>query len=191
MITWSPFTGYWTFCLTVLNIPSLPTSQNHFLAAVNNFLEELNRKKTDPEIINSITANAILYNIKCRKQKCDRILKKVKSYLKVNKLLAVPFDRGVGFCLMEKNEYYEKVNDIPAGLQFEAVNLRDAWTPKSFFGWRGAHQSGFEETVFRWASVRRVLEIAKVHKTDIPVRPILSMPGSCQDNLANKMATFI
>ena len=43
--------------------------------------------------------------------------------MKVNNFPAVPFDKGVGFYPVEKNEDYERVNDILAGSQFEAVNF--------------------------------------------------------------------
>ena len=42
-----------------------------------------------------------------------------KKYLKDNELLAIPFDKGVGICLMHKDTYHEKMNDIIRLPQFE------------------------------------------------------------------------
>ena len=35
-----------------------------------------------------------------------------KQYLKENDLLAIPFDKGIGICLMHKNAYHGKMNAI-------------------------------------------------------------------------------
>ena len=44
-----------------------------------------------------------------------------KRYLKDNDLLAVPFDKGVGICLMKKEDYCSKLNDILQLPQFQKV----------------------------------------------------------------------
>ena len=44
-----------------------------------------------------------------------------QKYLKDNKLLAVPFDKGVGICLMKQEVYEDKLMDILKLPQFEKM----------------------------------------------------------------------
>ena len=47
-----------------------------------------------------------------------------KWYLKENNLLAVPFDKGIGICVMKKDAYHTKLNAILQLSQFEKVTER-------------------------------------------------------------------
>ena len=44
-----------------------------------------------------------------------------KRYLKEHGLLAIPFDRAIGICVMDKNTYHSKLNEIISLPQFEKV----------------------------------------------------------------------
>ena len=44
-----------------------------------------------------------------------------KRYLKDNDLLAIPFDKGVGICVMKKQTYHSKLDQIISLPQFEKV----------------------------------------------------------------------
>ena len=44
-----------------------------------------------------------------------------KKYLKENELVAVPFDKGIGICLMKKTLYQNKMDDIINLPQFEKI----------------------------------------------------------------------
>ena len=44
-----------------------------------------------------------------------------QKYLKDSKLLAVPFDKGVGICLMTQEVYEDKLMDILKLPQFEKM----------------------------------------------------------------------
>lgn len=44
-----------------------------------------------------------------------------KKYLKENDLLAIPFDKGVGFCIMKKELCHEKMDSILNLPQFEKL----------------------------------------------------------------------
>ena len=44
-----------------------------------------------------------------------------QRYLKQNDLLAVPFDKGVGICLMKRDTYQRKMDDILSLDQFEKL----------------------------------------------------------------------
>ena len=46
-----------------------------------------------------------------------------KKYLKENDLLAVPFDKGVGICIMRKTDYYE--NWIKLSTFLSSKNIRN------------------------------------------------------------------
>ena len=41
------------------------------------------------------------------------------KYLKENRLLAIPFDKGVGICVMKKETYDQKMKSITDLPQFE------------------------------------------------------------------------
>ena len=44
------------------------------------------------------------------------------DYLKANDLLAVPFDKGCGFCVMKKSSYREKLGELLNSDQFQKID---------------------------------------------------------------------
>ena len=52
----------------------------------------------------------------------DRALKKANDFLKDQKLLAVRFDKGCGYCVMKPTTYLDKLNEILISSQFEPRN---------------------------------------------------------------------
>ena len=50
----------------------------------------------------------------------DKGVKKVINFLKNQKLLAVPFDKGCDFCVLEETTYWFQLNDILSASQVEA-----------------------------------------------------------------------
>ena len=44
------------------------------------------------------------------------------DYLTANVLLAVPFDKGCSFCVMQKLTYREKLDDVLNSDQFQKIN---------------------------------------------------------------------
>ena len=57
----------------------------------------------------------------------DKGNEKARKYLKDNGLLTVPFDKGVGFCVMKKETYEKKLKDLLQAEQFsERRNLTDS-----------------------------------------------------------------
>ena len=54
-----------------------------------------------------------------------------QKYLKDNKLLAVPFDKGIGICIMKHETYEEKLSEILSLPQFEKYvpKRKDARNP--------------------------------------------------------------
>ena len=71
------------------------------LAEVNRLLYHCKVNKISNEIINDINVKTLNYVKKCKKQKASRNVTLTKRYLKENNLLAVPFDKGIGICVMK------------------------------------------------------------------------------------------
>ena len=61
----------------------------------------------------------VLKNI--RETPLDRSLAKVQKYLRDNALIAVPFDKGVGFCVMKKSTCGEKLEKVLDCEQFRKL----------------------------------------------------------------------
>ena len=57
-----------------------------------------------------------------RETSMERGVKKVHDYLKANDLLAVPFDKVCGFCVMKKSTYMEKLDEVLNSDQFQIIN---------------------------------------------------------------------
>ena len=74
-------------------------------------------------MINKINANALLFCQQCTKQLQNRTVIKAKQYLKANNLVAVPSDKGLGFCLKYKAFYVSKVQQLTSGHQFEVYDV--------------------------------------------------------------------
>ena len=95
----------------------------HFLANVDRLLSVNNpNKDTD----NDIQALATWYIEQNRKIPHDSAAEIVTKYLRKSGLLAVPFDKGVGFCLMRTTDYQTKLNDILNGPQFRKCDIDDS-----------------------------------------------------------------
>ena len=127
-----------------------------------------------------------------------------KKYLKEQDLLAIPFDKGVGICIMKK-EYHHKLNKIINLPQFQKLETRrkNAKHPvfkeeervKDILTKLRKKQKISEELYHtmkpRGSQPARLYGLAKVHKKDIPVRPVLSMPGSAYHRVAIKIAEWL
>ena len=84
----------------------------HFLADIDSFLSELKLNRIRGEKLCEIEAAAKRYAKNVKKTPSDKGVEKVRNYLKDNGLLAVPFDKGVGFCVMKKETYEKKLKDL-------------------------------------------------------------------------------
>ena len=52
----------------------------------------------------------------------DKAVEKTRTYLKDNGLLAVPFDKGFGFCIMRKQKCESKLESLLQSAQFVKKN---------------------------------------------------------------------
>ena len=147
---------------------------------------------TGTEVINDINAASMKYIQSCSSQKSPRNLIMAKKYLKDNNLVAVPFDKGVGFCVMKEQKYKDKLNDILKLDQFKKETnprsnskdliLREEERVNGVLSQLKEDNKISEEMytklVSRGGQPPRLYGLAKVHKQTVPVRPVLSMPGT-------------
>ena len=89
------------------------------LAQIDSLLYQCKRNQVSEDIMNEINVATFKYIKACSEQKTPRNIKMTKRYLKDNKLLAVPFDKGVGICVMRKETFEKKLMDILRLSQFE------------------------------------------------------------------------
>ena len=173
----------------------------HFLADIDSFLSELKLNRIPGEKLCEIEAAAKRYAKNVKQTPSDEGVEKARNYLKDNGLLAVPFDKGVGFCVMKKETYEKKLKDFLQAEQFsERKNLTDSVIMKNekninkklLAMKKKDKASEAMYTRLRSTGVQpaRPYRLAKVHKPDTPLRPVLSLPGSSYDNLNKALAKY-
>ena len=154
------------------------------LAEVDGLLYHCKKNKVSDEIITDINVKTLTYIKKCKKLKTSRNIQMTRKYLKDHDLLAIPFDKGVGMCVMKKEVYHEKMNAIINLPQFEKYikprknakhpvlkeqeRIRDVL--KELLEEGKISEKLHEELVPRGSQPARLYGLAKVHKKNIPVR---------------------
>ena len=98
-------------------------NEKDVLAELDGLLSHCKRNQVNNEIITDINVKTLNYIKKCKKQKSTRNITMTKKYLKDNNLLAIPFDKGIGICVMKKKGYSKKLNTILQLPQFEKVTI--------------------------------------------------------------------
>ena len=180
---------------------------NHhdLLAELDLLLNRCRRNKVDNDTINEINMAVVRYIKICKNQRPSRNLKLTKLFLKKHDLRAVPFDKGTGFCLMKTTEYEEKIKTILNLPQFEEItttrkNAKDITLKEeeriqaslSSLKTEGKiNDELFNKMRPRGSQPPRLYGLAKVHKADIPLRPVLSMPGSAYHKVALQVAEWL
>ena len=168
------------------------------LSQIDALLNRCKRDKVSNEIMNDINVATFKYVKSCSNQKSPRNLSLTKKYLKEHDLLAVPFDKGVGICLMKKETYEKKMSDILKLDQFaklvkprknskdfvlkEEERINDALLKLRNEG--AISEELYDQMKSKGGQPPRLYGLAKVHKGVIPMRPVLSMPGSPYHNTA-------
>ena len=178
------------------------------LAELDGFLSNCKEDGISEDIISDINIKTINYIKKCKKQRPSRNIQATKQYLREKDLLAVPFDKGVGICLMKKEAYEEKLSSILQLQQFEKMTQtrKNAKHPAFKEEERVKNklkelkdQGKIDDTTFNKmvpiaglsSNPPRLYGLAKVHKASIPVRPVLSMPGSVYHPIANVVTEWL
>ena len=82
------------------------------LVELDLFLDFFKSNNVDDRIIMDINVKTLAYIKRCQKQKEPRHIMMTNRYLKDNYLLAIPFDKGVGICVMKKETYHSKLDQI-------------------------------------------------------------------------------
>ena len=113
----------------------------------------------------------------------------------------MPFDKGVGFCVMKKETYEKKLKDLLQAEQFRArKNLIDSVImkiekdiKKQLLAMKKKDEISeamYNRLRLTGAQPARLYGLAKVHKQGTPLRPDLSLPGSSYDNLNKTLAKY-
>ena len=90
-------------------------------------MSELKLNRLPGEKVCEIEAAAKRYTKNVKQTPSDEGIEKVRKYLKHSGFLAVPFDKGVGFCVMKKETYEKKLKHLLQAEQFsERKNLTDS-----------------------------------------------------------------
>ena len=103
------------------SIPLDKFNETHFLADIDIFLSQLKNQKTSGETLCEVQAAAKAYAKNLKQIPRDKAVEKTRKYLKDNELLAVTFDKGVGFCIMRKQTYESKLDQY---YHFQAARMR-------------------------------------------------------------------
>ena len=95
--------------------------QNDILTELDDLLRFCKKHELGDELMTDINVKTLTYIKNCKKQKNPRYIQMTRKYLKENGLIAVPFDKGIGICLMKTESYTKKLEDIINLPQFEKV----------------------------------------------------------------------
>ena len=137
-----------------------------------------------------------------RERPANRSLIRVKKYLVDNDLKAIPFDKGAGCCIMKKSDYIQKLNGVLVSPQFQVVEegnqrrvikLEEEFN-RSLKRLKDANKitaEFYEKSRSCGAQPARLYGLAKVHKQSIPLRPALSLPGLCYENLTQSLSKWL
>ena len=123
----------------------------------------------------------------------------MQKYLRDNALIAVPFDKGVEFCVLKKSTYAEKMEKVLDCDQFRKLEKScdnivmkiEKELKKELLDMRKIGKipvKVYEALRSTGAQPAKLYGLAKVHKKETPLRPVLSIPGSCYHKL-NKLLT--
>ena len=179
---------------------------NDVLTQLDLFINRCDKKafQTNSKIVD-INVKTLDYIKKCKKLKCSKHINMTKKYLKDNELLAVPFDKGIGICLMKRETYNDKTNDILKLNQLKKVQKKRKnekhpvikEEERILLFLKDLKEKGeigdvlFNKMKPIGSQPPRLYGLAKVHKANTPVRPVLSMPGSAYYGIAKQVAFWL
>ena len=175
------------------------------LAELNLLLKKCDHYKISNETINDINIVMVKYIKQASRQRPPRHLKLTQLFLKKHNLLAVPFDKGTGFCVMKSETYEKKLMDILELPQFEKL-VQTRKNAKDFVLkeedrildalLKLKEEGKIDDELYdrlkpKGSQPPRLYGLAKVHKTIIPLRPVVSMPGSPYHKVSQKVAEWL
>ena len=180
-------------------------NENEILVELDSFLNYCEKHFIPDNTVTEINIKTLNYIKQCKKQKIPKHVKLTKEFLRKNELVAVPFDKGIGFCVMPVSSYQEKLQPILNLKQFEKVEntRKNAKNPIIKEEERIVEklkdlkrQNKISEKLFNklkpvGSQPPRLYGLAKVHKNDTPLRPVVSMPDSPYHNIAKQVASWL
>ena len=180
-------------------------NQNDVLAELDELLRFCKQRGVDDEILTDINVKTLTYIKNCKKQKNPRYNQMARRYLKENEILAVPFDKGIGICLMKTEVYSNKLDDIIKLPQFEkeVQKRKNEKIPvlkeeekvtnmlKKLKQQEKISNTLFDKLKPTGSQPPRLYGLAKVHKETTPLIPVLSMPGSAYYRIAKQVADWL
>ena len=180
-------------------------NQNDVLAELDSLIRFCRQHEVSDEVITDINVKTLTYIKNCKKQKTPRNIQMTRKYLKENGLLAVPFDKGIGICLMKSETYNQKLDEITSLPQFQKEQQkrknekhpimkeeeRITNTLKKMKDRKQITELLFDKLKPVGSQPPRLYGLAKVHKTGLPLRPVLSMPGSAYYRTAKQVADWL
>ena len=86
-------------------------NETHFLADIDIFLSDLKNCRLTGEALCEVGAVAKAYAKRVQQIPSDKSVEKARKNLKSNELVAVPYDKGVGFWVMRKDTYENKLSE--------------------------------------------------------------------------------
>ena len=175
------------------------------LSELDGLLNFCKTNNVSNETITDINVKTLNYIKKCKKMKSSRNIMMTKKYLKENKLVAVPFDKGVGICIMKQETYKSKLDDILQLPQFEKLRKerKNALDPtlkeeeridealKRLLNEEKIDKNLYQKLKPKGSQPARLYGLAKVHKTSVPTRPVLSMPGSVYHKIGMQIGEWL
>ena len=175
------------------------------LAELDMLLNYCKANGVSDETITYINVKTLTYINKCKQLKPSRNLIMPKKYLTANNLVAVLFDKGIGICIMKREMYQKKLDVILNLPQFEKVtqtrkNAKNAVlkeeerilsTLKQLRNDGKINGELFEKLKPIGSQPARIYGLAKIHKQSVPVRPVLSMPGSSYHPVGIQIAEWL
>ena len=175
------------------------------LTELDLLLSHCKSKQVSEETITDINVKTLAYIKKCKKLKSSRNIALTQKYLKEHNLVAVPFDKGIGICIMKVETYHQKLDEILNLPQFEKLDStrKNAKHPilkeeeriigilKSLRDENKIDDSLYNKLKPTGSQPARLYGLAKVHKSTMPARPVLSMPGSAYHQIGEQVAQWL
>ena len=94
------------------------------LVELDNFLNYCDKKGISDKVTTEININTFNYIKQCKKQKTPKHVLLTKPFLKKYELIAVPFDKGIDFCLMKQSAYEDKLSPILQYPCFKSLKIK-------------------------------------------------------------------
>ena len=151
----------------------------------------------------ALLTNSIEYLNKNKKQNINDFL--ILKNLSNKPIKVCKFDKGNGFVILNNSDYFSKLEKVVEGSQFKKITVvrkNGKCPPQKDEEYLNSlllklvankHLSGdvAKELKSKGAQPAKLYGLPKVHKADIPMRPVLSMIGSAQYGTAKFLDSLL